>query len=65
MAPQIDPGRLLQDLRTLRSFGACGNGATYAPSNDVTGHAGTNYRCAIQSASHARANIHPHNLLFE
>ena len=26
MAPQIDPERLLGDLKTLRSFGACGDG---------------------------------------
>ncbi len=26
MAPQIDPDRLLGDLKTLRSFGACGTG---------------------------------------
>ncbi len=35
MAPQIDPERLLSDLKTLRSFGACGNGVVRQSFSDV------------------------------
>jgi N-carbamoyl-L-amino-acid hydrolase len=35
MAPQIDPERLLSDLKTLRSFGACGNGVVRQSFCDV------------------------------
>jgi N-carbamoyl-L-amino-acid hydrolase len=35
MAPQIDPDRLLSDLKTLRSFGACGNGVVRRSFSDV------------------------------
>lgn len=35
MAPQIDPDRLLSDLRTLRSFGACGTGVVRQAFSDI------------------------------
>ncbi|HEX9771638.1 MAG TPA: Zn-dependent hydrolase [Kiloniellales bacterium] len=35
MAPQIDPARLLSDLRTLRSFGACGTGVVRQAFSDI------------------------------
>ena len=35
MAPQIDPERLLSDLRTLRSFGACGKGVVRQSFSDI------------------------------
>ena len=35
MAPQIDADRLLSDLKTLRSFGACGNGVVRQAFSDT------------------------------
>ncbi len=35
MAPRIDPERLLSDLKTLRSFGACGNGVVRQSFSDT------------------------------
>lgn len=35
MAPKIDPERLLGDLKTLRSFGACGHGVVRQAFSDI------------------------------
>lgn len=35
MSPQIDPERLLSDLKTLRSFGACDNGVVRRSFSDI------------------------------